>query len=606
MEGMKYQQIDVLSEDKGSENEFPEGNKPATLGMPGCGHSMARECAEEDADYYRNIKAIEGEWYEESQERFANAKWYARPSKSIMYFAVSIHSLSSTILMGPLVILMLESICKKETVAVVHHHGAGGMDMSGGHGNSSGGDGGGMNMALFKRMDMGGGGKMGTIEGCKNTNSQQDLSDVQTILSILSGVLGFSLSGKFGQLSDRFGRVYVFKIFSVINLIHSVCLIVYFQFFKSYHEFWMILLLSTTYFSGGVMSLIANGNSYLNDIVKTEDRTVSISLLMSFVYTTLGVGPLVGSFAVKISGGSNILTLYLSVAFGLISTVIIFTILKESRHPAAMELAKDLYLKKNATRYHSNIFVNFILGTFQSILTFFKPIKRLWIPRTRSGSIIPRINVLTLVFIDNFNMAVTIGTMSPLILFSIWKYKWTSVEIGYYMSIGGFGKALVLLLFAPVFFRLLQTRLGFNVNGNSVDMVDKISIFSSLIFVTLSLILVVSINNSSGVYLSSVLQSLSGMISPVTQSAIAKYSNKTEAGEMFGAIALIRHLSMLVFPIIFLQIYSHTIKINAKLFLYLPLVVSFFTIVASMLGLKSDERKTDDEFSETAPLEAAS
>lgn len=76
------------------------------------------------------------------------------------------------------------------------------------------------------------------------------------------------------------------------------------------------------------------------------------------------------------------------------------------------------------------------------------------------------------------------------------------------------------------------------------------------------------------------------MISPVTQSAIAKYSNVTNSGEIFGAIALVRHVSMLIFPPLFLQIYSHSIKFSAKFFLFVPLVVSLMTIAVSLFGLK--------------------
>ncbi|CAH00160.1 uncharacterized protein KLLA0_E24883g [Kluyveromyces lactis] len=554
---------------------LPEEEQSDTYIIPptGClsGHSTTeRYQNEENVLHDRNIRNVENAWFEDSYERNLQLKWYQRPSKRVLYLILTLHTLTFTMLMGPLVILMLQNICTLETVPMVHHHGGGGMSMGG----------------KMKRMVMGDNG-MGSVSGCKNKNSQSDLSDVQSILSFISGILGFFLSGKYGQLSDRFGRVFIFKIFSMINLAHSICLIIYFQFFKTYHKFWMVILLSVGYFSGGIMTLISNGNSYLNDIVKSEDRTISISVLMSMIYSALGIGPLLGSFIVKRSNNDNMIPLFVSVALATLSSILTFSILKESKHADAINLARQMYNNKTTKKYHTNPIANVLLSSLEVFWSFLRPIKRLWLAREPSGSILPRVSVLTLILIDNFNMAVTVGMMNPLILFSIWKYKWTSVEIGYYMSIGGFGKTFVLLAFAPVFFRFLQTGLGLRIDSRCVDKIDKISLFSSLFFVFLSLLILVCVNSSTGVYISGVLQSLSGMISPVTQSAIAKYSSKTDAGEMFGAIALIRHLGMLLFPILFLQIYSHTIEFSAKFFLYLPLFVSVATFLSSVLGLRS-------------------
>ncbi|BAP70000.1 MFS 1 [Kluyveromyces marxianus] len=536
-----------------------------------CGDSDHMNPKNEDGvPYKESLKVLEQRWFEETQVNNMNLKWYQRPTKTLLFLVLTLHTLSFTILMGPLVILMLQNICTKEAPTIIHHHGSGGMKMP---------------TNKFKRMEMGGSAGTGGLEGCKNENSQEILSNVQSILSFISGILGILMSGKYGQLSDRFGRIFVLKILGLINLINSFCAIIYFHFFKQYHQFWMILLLSPGYFSGGIMTIIANGNSYLNDIVTPQHRAASISVLMSLVYCALGIGPLIGSLIVKHSG-NNMIPLFFSIGFGGISTLLSFSVLKESRHPEALRLSKELYQQRSIEPQHSNMLLKYIHVVLNSVSSFFTPLKSLWLPKTETGSLIHRVNVLTLLFVDNFNMAVTIGTMSPIILFSIWKYNWTSVDIGYYMSIGGFGKAFVLLVFAPTLLSILTNRCRFNVNPYSVDSIDRFTILSSLIFVSVSLLVVICINDPSGVYISSILQSLGGMISPVTQSAIAKYSNVTNSGEIFGAIALVRHVSMLIFPPLFLQIYSHSIKFSAKFFLFVPLVVSLMTIAVSLFGLK--------------------
>ncbi len=560
---------------------------------PGCALHNYRNLPqeEEDLEYYATLKEKEEDWFAESQTYFQKLKWYVRPSKKVIYLILSIHTLSFTILMGPLMMLMLDNICtshmKKVFPKPTCHHG-GHMNMAANH---------------TKRMDMGNGPSTLPTNGptyrCKYEDAQKVLSNVQSTLSIISGVLGFTLSGKFGQFSDRFGRVFVFKIFAVINLLHTVGLLMYFMLNeKTFNSAFLISVSSVGYFSGGIMTLLANGNSYLNDIVLSRERTFSISLLMSFVYAMLGVGPLLGSLLVKLTHGNNLAPLVASLVFGIISAILIFTIMVETRHPEARKLAQERYeIKNNRHMNHShNVILRILMVQYDYILSFFRPMKRLWIPKTmRHGSTIPRYNVITLILVDVFNMASTVGTFHVVILYCMLKYKWSSVEIGYYMSMGGFGRAAVLLFIAPVFLKILEKKFGYKIITNSVDKLDKTSIMVSLIFVFLSSLSIFIFDSSFVVYLSSVLQSLSGLVSPTIQSSVIKYSNKTEAGEMFGAMALVRHLAMLIMPVFFLQIYSRTVDINPLIFNFITCVGSVLTLTLAAVVLRVYEEQLEED-----------
>lgn len=563
--------MDYLKVDQEEENSNRDVQSSTNHGM----HSFMNQDFEGNEDELKRIRDLENSWFEESQEYFQTLSWWKRPSKRILFTILSIHTLSFTVVMGPLVILMLNSICSVPSNEPTNSNST---EMSMGTNMISN---------LLRRMDMGGG-TPAADSSCKNKDSQKIISNIQSILSILSGVLGFLLSGKFGQLSDKYGRVWVFKIFSIINLIYTILLIVYFDVYGSYNETWMILILSISFLTGGAMTLIANGNSYLNDITLAKDRTVAISIFMSCIYTVIGAGSLISSFTIKIANENTNSVLYASLLFSILSTVLIFTILPESRHPEAMSLAKERYAKKETEHcgFSTSNFGDKLYGYINSLVGFFRPIKRLWLPRTEFGSIIPRMNVISLVFIDVFSMAATFGTMHVLILYAVLKYKWTGVEIGYYMSISGFGRSFVLLFIAPVVVKLLESRDYFKVYTASVDKLDKFTLNISLLFVFLSCLCLLFVNNSTGVYLSVILQSLSGMISPTIQSTVAKYSNKIESGEMFGAMALVRHIAMLILPVFFLQVYSHTVDVYPELFLYIPFTGSIITLLVSLLCLK--------------------
>jgi hypothetical protein len=513
------------------------------------------EDPEDPFDVSESLKETEAQWFMDNKERFSLMPLYKRPSRPLLYLVMALYSFSFTILMGPLMILMLESICKDGP-------------------------------KMMKRMDMGVG--MGG-SSCKNRDSQKVLSDIQTVLSMISGLLGFSLSGKFGQLSDMNGRIYVLRIFAIINVVHTFGLIAYFKWYGGYDKFFMIVVNSIGYFTGGVMTLISVGNSYLNDIVPDHERTISISWLMSSVYIMLGVGPLVGSVSIKATGGNNNIVLYISMVAGTISLLLVLS-MTETRHPEAMIAAREkLDVEGNVTMYHENKVLNTLIYFYKKVISFFRPIKRLWLDRTPLGFIDPRVNIIILILVDLVNMAATVGTMHVMILYTVLKFKWTSVEIGYYMSISGFGRAFVLLAIAPLFLSLLQKVFRMRTHNGALDYLDKASIIMSLIFVFASCLTLIIWDSANGVYLSAVLQSLSGMASPTIQSAVIKYSSKTTSGEMFGAMALVRHLAMLILPVMFLQIYSHTVDYWPKFFLYLPLVGSVTTLILSLLFLNPSQ-----------------
>lgn len=518
-----------------------------------------------------SLKETEEQWMIENKERFRKLPWYRKPSRPLLYSVLALHAFSFTVLFGPLVLLMLESICQYDPTEG-QSSGMGMRDV-------------GRFLMMVKRMDMGGG-TPDQGSDCKNPNSQQVLSNIQSFLSLISGLLGFFVSGKLGQMSDIRGRVYVLRMLGLLNSFQTLCMIAYFVWYGGYNKFLMVLVCSIGHFGGGIMTLISTGNSYLTDIVTDEERTISISWMMSCVYLMLGLGPLIGSAAVKISDGDNKVVLYISFLTGLASLILMFT-MAETRHPEAMISAhQEIANKSGAVMYHENKIVNAALSLYYSFISFFKPMKRLWLERSPSGSLVPRINVLTLIFVDLANMAATAGTMSVITLYTVLQFKWTSVEIGYYMSISGFGRAGVLLLVAPLFLKTLQKVFHMEQKSDSLDKMDKACIVSSLVFVFLSSLLLIVWDSSTAVYLSALLQSLSGMVSPTIQGSIIKYSSKTTSGEMFGAMALVRHLAMLILPVTFLQIYSHTVDFWPKFFMYIPFVGSILTLVVSVIFLK--------------------
>lgn len=510
---------------------------------------------DDDLVFKNKLQTLEAEWYEEAKIEQSLFPWYRKPNRIILYLVVTFYTLSFTILLNPLMVLMVKNACVNTDPSSITANK--GMSM----------------YNLLKRMNMGNG---DSASICKDKSVYKTVSTIQTILSVISGFLGFSLSSKIGQISDRFGRVCVFKLFSIINILHSFGLIVYFQWFAHYNKYLMVFFLSIGYFSGGIMTLISNANGYVCDIEDIKNRTVSISVLMGIIYLSLGIGPLLSAFIIK--SFDEILVMWISLIFALISAIIVYTLLIESKNKKSLEIANYRYHIK----YERNARI------ISSIANYFKPIKRLWLPRSDDGSIISRVNVLILIFVDMVQMAACVGTMHVLILYCISKFNWTGVEIGYYTSITGFGKCFVLFVIQPLLHKILINLFHLEVNILSVDIIDKTLVISSMFFIFVSLLVLIITDNPTMIYFSAVLQSLAGMLSPVVQGALVKYSSQIESGEMFGVIAVIRHLQMLIIPVLFLQIYSVSLDKSPKIVFWIPMIGSIFCCLFGYFGLKAD------------------
>ncbi|KAH3900951.1 uncharacterized protein SCODWIG_02502 [Saccharomycodes ludwigii] len=555
--------------------------------------NITQEDDEENEEYVQTLHELQNKWFEDSQRTFANISWYKRPSLSFLYFIIALYLLSSTITMGPLLMLTQDKICEgiksSETVNALNN-------IPSLEDNA---------VSMAKRMGM----TMpapedGMASYCDPTLLQKSLSNLQTSLSIVSGILGFVLSGKYGQWSDKYGRVFVFKIFSLINLLHVIVLIFYFQdkIYSGSNRELMFFVLAIGSLSGGVMSLIAIGNGYINDIVMPHIRTISISLLMSIVYGILGVGPLLGSFIVKfISHGNNLVPLYFSLGIGILSTLLTYFFMYESRHPHAMEFSKLRHDQQSNNVATGGTDSNFVKIFFYRcyyrifVIGFLSPLKKLWVSGAKhKDSSVSQINVICLIIIDILSMANTVGIGNVMILYSMLTFNWDSVKIGYLMSLGGFGRVFVLLIIGPMIIKFLELKVKFPILTTSVDRIDKVCLTISLVFVLLSTSVVLIINKEYGIYLGCALQSLSGMISPTIQGSIIKYGNNLEAGEMFAAIALIRHLSMLLLPTFFLQIYSHTVDFCPKFFMFISLLGSIVTLIICLIFLKARVAEDDE------------
>ncbi|KAL3236568.1 uncharacterized protein RNJ42_01662 [Nakaseomyces bracarensis] len=494
----------------------------------------------------------------ENQERHSHFSWYQRPSLLIICTLVMFFALAETLYMTPIVIITKDKICRSLSTGEISND---------------------------------------SPPDCDPVRLQVILSEITSKSLILSGIISTFMAGKMGELSDRYGRVHVFIYIGLIRLIGNAAHIYALWPSTPYYKWFIIIAASLNAFSGGMYAIIANANSYLSDITNPENRSVSFGRVVSVLFATMGGGFLIGSNIVTLFHGNNFAPVYFALGCSTLFIIMCVFFVTETRHEQSLKDSQEVFhrrLSQHRERLDSQVSSSgtycysqklYVYSHFYAtqLLQLLAPVKTLWIPRDEiTGSARNRYTVVLLLVIDIAYMCSTTASMPALILFTTYMFDWQTVEIGYFVSFSGITRALILLLISPYFVSFLKKI--YKVSIEKVDLIDMTSIRISMIAIVCGILMIITNPHSVNtvIYYAS-FQAFSALLSPTIQSAIVKYCPKDKTGLCFGGMALIRSLSMLVFPPLLLSIYGSTVSTSPAAFMYVPLLVSSLAVAFSFL-----------------------
>lgn len=511
------------------------------------------------------LSAVESEqilskrFREEVRNKHAHLSVLQKPSIAIICGLLLLLSLSEMLYTTPMISLMLNKICI-------------GLQEAGKNVNNSDGT-------------------------CDMSEVQKTLSFISSISMILNSLISLIISGKIGPISDRIGRVKVFAYMGVVKVIGISLSAFSLSSYVGVNIYFILLSGCIPAFSGGMFAVIANTNSYISDITEPEERAVSMSTVMSVVYASSGLAPLLSSFLIKTHDGNDMVSIYTSVLCAFLFTILCLYLMREPRHPEAMELSKNSYRERQDILSRSHVsrlsgsqstlnkIKHYVHYQLVQLWEFFSPIRDIWLPRTSSGSLIPRFNVLMIITIDMLVTIANVAIMPALILFTTFAYGWKSVEIGYFISFSGICNAIFLSLGSQFILKGLKKK--YQELPHSIDQIGISTIRIGTVSNILGLlVLLISLSSYKSIILYNVIKSVGAITGPTLQATVVKYYG-TDTGKVFGAIALLHSIIMLFFPAILLRVYGSTVSYKPEAFLYIPfsacilafIVTYFFRIV---------------------------
>ncbi|GEQ71412.1 hypothetical protein JCM33374_g5095 [Metschnikowia sp. JCM 33374] len=459
-------------------------------------------------------------------------------------------------------------------------------------------------------------------EQCDRAKTQVLMSSLHQAFSIASGIAMIVASGKVGPLSDRYGR----KMFLIA--------IIVFQIIGKFSRYTLMstnptlqfaLMVGTEFLAncvGGILTILTLANCYVSDIAEANQRTYYLGINMASLFVGMSTGPLVGNFIISIYKkrastsdaaknygpgltSGDFAPLRFELCILLLLLVFLAFVLPESRGKNARKMSRSLSSTPSVSSLRKAVqptMKDKILDTFN----FLRPLKLIFYPedsvhKSRHKSIArTRIAVLLLILSDCFITSLAAALGEVYVLYGIYQFKWTAVDIGHLMAITCSSRAIILIIVSPLLsYHLLHKTLGLQPNKRRFDGIDYGIVMIAFIFECAGQFLI-SVSSSGRMFLAClVLNSVACLATPAINSAIVKFYPESKIGEVFGAMAIVKNMFAILSPVAILGLYKTSVSkwnfpqviflIFSGVFLLLALLMTFVIVTVQKVDAEASE-----------------
>lgn len=462
--------------------------------------------------------------------------------------------------------------------------------------------------------------RMGT-----STNSNQDfmekcransivvgkVAQFQSYNAVIVGVMGLIVTPRLAALSDRWGRKPIYMISVCAGLAGDVCTLLCILYPQTINYHFLLLSFVLAGLGGSFNTLQVINAAYITDSVDAGARVRHLGWLDSCLFAAIAVGPLLGSLIQSLT--HSIQSLYfVSVTLYGIDFLILLLFLSESRTLRARRSSQAIFeenRKKDSVdndqdmvreRRSSSIYLPVSLFSMRHVKDTLSPLKLLAFQHIKNP--VGRRNGKLLVILATLSTELVMAVSSLLMIYAQYRFHWTSVATGYLLSTFGVARTFVLAVLTPL--TVMAVRAKWPVLHKSFDRGDAFLVRVGLILSCLGFFAIGHANTASAFVGALLFDSLSGIQLPAVKNAIIKHGHKDRIGELLGALSILNSIGLVVFPVLFLQIFKFMIDKRPQL-VFEVVGLGFLALLGvSLLLHVFDDEPNDVEhpFDEEDPL----
>lgn len=445
---------------------------------------------------------------------------------------------------------------------------------------------------------------------CDPAETQVLVLSLQQAFSVARGVATIVALGKVGPLSDKYGRKVFFVVVVVSVLVGSYMRYLLTATYPTLQFGAMVVTEIVLNCMGGGMALLTLANCYVSDIAEPAQRTYYLGINIASFFVGMSTGPLAGNLVLSflqrhhlpLTTGphaeygpgltsADFAPLRLELVLLLAVLFFIIAVMPESRGETARRMSRSLLTLSQTQRdsLQQNLRVS-KWRQFWDWANFLRPMRVVFYPkdcvhRLRHKSIVrTRIAVILLVSIDCLAASAGGALGEVFFLYGVYRFQWTAVDIGRLMAITCSSRAFVLVVLSPVLtYNVFQKTLKLKPNKRSFDKIDFGVVILAFFFEIVGQIMLGTSKNGAVFLASLVVSSIASLAMPAINSAIIKFYPESMIGEVYGGMAIIKNIFLIVAPVLVLALYKVAVaKWDSPQVIFLGFA-GLFTVLAGLV-----------------------
>jgi MFS family permease len=396
--------------------------------------------------------------------------------------------------------------------------------------------------------------------------------------NLISGILSAIIAPKLGALSDRYGRKKIMLITTSGLLAGEVITILVANFPETIPVNFILLGYVFDGLSGSFIASMALSTSYATDCTPPNNRNVVFGYFHGCLFTGIAIGPLFAGYVVK-QTGKVVSMFYVALGCHIFFLLFLLFIIPESLSKARQYAAREKYRLDMETMGPATEWIKQARS-----LNLFAPLKVLY-PTGPGNNPAVRRNLLLLATTDTIIFGVAMGSMSVVILYLNYQFKWDTYYQSIFMSIVNASRVFTLVIILPGLTRIFRgksnTELDSRRQHEGTDRFELMVIRAAILFDILGFLGYIFSRKGELFLFSGTIASIGGMGSPTLQAALTKHVRPDQVGQLLGAMGLLHAVARVVSPTIFNSIYAATVgKFTQTVFVILTVMFGIAEIIA--------------------------